>query len=240
MQQIQLANQVKKTQKTETEKTGHTTRPLRRFWKWEYKCFLDVLGIYLKQNCYENAHWKMPLQKRYRGSSPTGPTLSLSERETDRERDRQRETERDRERDRVREGDRKGEALFFVILNNIISHNFPDIFMEIPQENSSNWLPFSPPEKTTFKKASLIRVNSVFLSLLRNTKRSFESIAFLSNFYLFCANLAHSNQKGSNQKYKTHLLFLVQINFLEAHWTHCKDRLVPNNLFNSYLPYSYF
>ena len=59
-------------------------------------------------------------------------------RERQTERDRQRETERDRERDRVREGDRKGEALFFVILNNIISHNFPDIFMEIPQENSSN------------------------------------------------------------------------------------------------------
>ena len=64
------------------------------------------------------------------------------DRERERERDRQRETDRERqretERDRVREGDRKGEALFFVILNNIISHNFPDIFMEIPQENSSN------------------------------------------------------------------------------------------------------
>ena len=110
MQQIQLANQVKKTQKTETEKTGHTTRPLRRFWKWEYKCFLDVVGIYLKQNCYENAHWKMPLQKRYRGSSPTGPTLSLSERERDRQRERQRETDRERQTDRQRETDRERES----------------------------------------------------------------------------------------------------------------------------------
>lgn len=43
--------------------------------------------------------------------------------------------------------------------------------------------------------------------------------------------------QGFNQRYKKHVTFLSQINFLEAQWTHCRDwwqmvDLIANFLFN--------
>ena len=81
MQQIQFANRVKKTENRNRKNKKHVEKPkilhnLDR--TQEYKSFLDVMGIYLKQNHYENVHWKTLLQMRYRGSSPTAPILFLS------------------------------------------------------------------------------------------------------------------------------------------------------------------
>ena len=78
-----LKNRKQKQKKQDTPKKKKrfcitSTGPLRRFWKWEYKSFLDVVGIYVKQNHCVTGHWKFLLQKRCRGSSPTVPILSLS------------------------------------------------------------------------------------------------------------------------------------------------------------------
>ena len=38
-----------------------------------------------------------------------------------------------------------------------------------------------------------------------------------------------------NQRYQKHVTFLPKINFLEIHWSHCRNKLVASHLFNSYV-----
>ena len=40
-----------------------------------------------------------------------------------------------------------------------------------------------------------------------------------------------------NQKYNKHVTLLLHINFLDAHWTHCGDKVVTNNLLKSYFSF---
>ena len=78
MQQIQFTNKVKKQKTEKIEHSKKTTKVLHTPDDILKMGFLDVVGIYLKENHYEKVHGKMLLQKRLRCSSPTVPILSLS------------------------------------------------------------------------------------------------------------------------------------------------------------------
>ena len=85
MQQIQFANRFKITQKIETEKNRTlvknrkfcvtSTILLTRFLKADDKSFLNVMGIYLKENHYEKVNGKI-FFKRDRGTlAPLPPSF---------------------------------------------------------------------------------------------------------------------------------------------------------------------
>ena len=56
-------------------------------------------------------------------------------------------------------------------------------------------------------------------------------------FQLKKCHFRGSHLQSLNQKDTKHVTLLLQINFLDAHWSHCGDKVVTNNLFKSYFSF---
>ena len=92
-------------------------------------------------------------------------------------------------------------------------------------------------------KLTLYFTVAQYVYILR--KRIFCVNHFSLNFFILSCRFDHYKNfilfrrlhlQSLNQKCKKHVTFLYQINFLESHLTHSRNRLVTNDLFNSHLP----